>query len=32
MNIEIHYNEEGKTFQKLLEEFVITVYRKKGQQ
>lgn len=32
MKIEVHYNEEGKTFQKLLEEFVITVYRKEQKQ
>lgn len=27
MVVEIHYNKDGKTFQKLLEEFVITAYR-----
>ena len=26
MNVEIHYNEDGKTFQKLLEEYIVTVY------
>ena len=27
MEIEIHYNEEGETLQKILEEFVVDIYR-----
>ncbi len=29
MQIEVHYNQVGKVFQKLLEEFIIDVYSKK---
>lgn len=26
MDVELHYDEDGKTLQKLLEEYIVTVY------